>query len=37
MGVSGSGKSTIADQLAVRLDWRYEDGDGFTRRAMSRR
>lgn len=29
MGVSGSGKSTIADKLAERLDWRYEDGDKF--------
>ena len=29
MGVSGSGKSTIADRLAARLDWRFEDGDGF--------
>ena len=29
MGVSGSGKSTIADRLAERLGWRYEDGDGF--------
>ena len=29
MGVSGSGKSTIADRLAARLDWRYEDGDSF--------
>ena len=29
MGVSGSGKSTIADRLAARLDWRYEDGDRF--------
>ena len=29
MGVSGSGKSTIADHLARRLGWRYEDGDGF--------
>jgi gluconokinase len=29
MGVSGSGKSTIADQLARRLRWRYEDGDKF--------
>src|SRR3954453_16775268 len=27
MGVSGSGKSTIADALAARLGWRYEDGD----------
>jgi gluconokinase len=29
MGVSGSGKSTIADRLAARLGWRYEDGDQF--------
>jgi gluconokinase len=29
MGVSGSGKSTIADRLAERLDWSYEDGDRF--------
>ena len=29
MGVSGSGKSTIADHLAVRISWRYEDGDTF--------
>ena len=29
MGVSGSGKSTIADALAKRLNWRFEDGDGF--------
>lgn len=29
MGVSGSGKSTIAERLAARLGWRYEDGDGF--------
>jgi gluconokinase len=29
MGVSGSGKSTIADRLAKRLGWRYEDGDWF--------
>ena len=29
MGVSGSGKSTIADKLAERLDWTYEDGDQF--------
>jgi gluconokinase len=29
MGVSGSGKSTIADKLAKRLGWRYEDGDSF--------
>ena len=27
MGVSGSGKSTIADKLAERLRWSYEDGD----------
>jgi gluconokinase len=29
MGVSGSGKSTIADRLAQRLGWIYEDGDKF--------
>lgn len=29
MGVSGSGKSTIAAALAVRLHWTYEDGDWF--------
>jgi gluconokinase len=29
MGVSGSGKSTIADKLAERLGWTYEDGDRF--------
>jgi gluconokinase len=29
MGVSGSGKSTIADALAKRLNWRFEDGDRF--------
>src|SRR5947207_6273645 len=27
MGVSGSGKSTIAAMLAQRLGWIYEDGD----------
>jgi gluconokinase len=27
MGVSGSGKSTIAALLAARLGWTYEDGD----------
>jgi gluconokinase len=29
MGVSGSGKSTIAERLAARLNWRYEDGDKY--------
>jgi gluconokinase len=29
MGVSGSGKSTIADKLAERIGWKYEDGDRF--------
>jgi gluconokinase len=29
MGVSGSGKSTIADRLAERLRWTFEDGDRF--------
>jgi len=29
MGVSGSGKSTIADGLAAHLGWRFADGDQF--------
>jgi gluconokinase len=29
MGVSGSGKSTIASKLAERLGWTFEDGDSF--------
>jgi gluconokinase len=29
MGVSGSGKSTIAAMLAIRLGWLYEDSDWF--------
>jgi len=29
MGVSGSGKSTIAAMLAARLGWTYEDADWF--------
>src|SRR6266852_9747353 len=29
MGVSGSGKSTIANGLAERLHWTFEDGDRF--------
>ena len=29
MGVSGSGKSTIADKLAIRIGWTFEDGDKF--------
>lgn len=29
MGVSGSGKSTVADKLAERLHWSYEDADKF--------
>jgi gluconokinase len=29
MGVSGSGKSTIAEKLAARLDWAFADGDSF--------
>jgi gluconokinase len=29
MGVSGSGKSTVAEALADRLGWRFEDGDSF--------
>lgn len=29
MGVSGSGKTTVAEMLAGRLGWPYEDADGF--------
>lgn len=29
MGVSGSGKSTVAKALGDRLGWRFEDGDSF--------
>jgi gluconokinase len=29
MGVSGSGKSTIAAALAKKLSWTFEDGDRF--------
>jgi gluconokinase len=29
MGVSGSGKSTVAESLAERLGWPFEDGDSF--------
>ena len=29
MGVSGSGKTTIGEVLAERLDWTFEDGDRF--------
>ena len=33
MGVSGSGKSTIAEALAQAMGWRYEDGDSFHPKA----
>jgi gluconokinase len=29
MGVSGSGKTTVADKLAERLGWKCEDGDKY--------
>jgi gluconokinase len=29
MGVSGSGKSTIAEQLAKRLGWMFQEGDSL--------
>jgi gluconokinase len=29
MGVSGSGKSTVAEALGKQLGWRFEDGDSF--------
>jgi gluconokinase len=29
MGVSGSGKTTVAEKLAERLHWTFEDGDRF--------
>ena len=29
MGVSGSGKSTVAEALAARLGWAFVDGDSF--------
>jgi gluconokinase len=29
MGVSGSGKSAVAEQLASRIGWTFEDGDQF--------
>ena len=29
MGVSGSGKSTVAAELAERLGWAFAEGDDF--------
>ena len=29
MGVSGSGKTTIAEELAARLGWPFEEGDAL--------
>ena len=29
MGVSGSGKSTVAEELAARLGWSFEEGDAL--------
>ena len=33
MGVSGSGKTTVAHQLARRLGWEFAEGDDFHPRA----
>jgi len=33
MGVAGSGKTTIGEELAKRLGWTYEDGDKFHPKA----
>ena len=33
MGVSGSGKTTVAERLAERLDWEFAEGDEFHPRA----
>jgi gluconokinase len=33
MGVSGSGKTTVANKLAERLHWTFEDGDKFHPRS----
>jgi gluconokinase len=33
MGVAGSGKTTIGEELARRLGWAYEDGDRFHPKA----
>jgi gluconokinase len=33
MGVAGSGKSTVAAELARRLEWRFAEGDAFHPRA----
>lgn len=33
IGVSGSGKSTIATRLAKRLQWAFEEGDSFHSKA----
>ena len=29
MGVSGSGKTTVAERLAARLEWQFAEGDTF--------
>ncbi|SDF19403.1 gluconate kinase, SKI family [Blastococcus aurantiacus] len=33
MGVSGSGKTTVAERLAERLEWEFAEGDEFHPRA----
>jgi gluconokinase len=34
MGVAGSGKTTVGQQLAANLGWRFVEGMTFTLRPM---
>jgi gluconokinase len=36
MGVSGSGKTTIAQGVAQRMGWKLPEGDKFRPRAAAR-